>query len=166
MKSPDERLFDDDLRSGEFQIGAESGAWGAADPAFAPADLPWPHRVLWISPAARPNSPERFYIKIDVAGYPAVSPTGAFWDSVKLMPLETAKWPKGKEGSRFARIFRTDWMNAVAFYHPYDRFAFNGHQSWVTDLPHLVWTAEHTIVDYLSEFQELLNSEDYLGVEV
>lgn len=78
--------------------------------------------------------------------------------------LAPAKRPKGKPGSRVAMVFRLDWNNGTAFYHPYDRVAAQGHPDWATTQPHLVWTSDNTIVDFLEEFHSLLNSGDYLGV--
>jgi hypothetical protein len=78
--------------------------------------------------------------------------------------LALEKRPKGRPGSRFAKVFRTDWEGGRAFYHPYDRAAANSHADWPSTQPHLVWNANHTIVDYLAEFHALLNSGDYLGV--
>jgi hypothetical protein len=78
--------------------------------------------------------------------------------------LEIAKRPKGRPDSRCAKVFRTDWDGAVAFYHPYDRHAAKSHAEWITAQPHLVWTNKHTIVDFLEEFRSLLHSGDYIGV--
>ena len=71
-----------------------------------------------------------------------MSPTGAFWDPVKKQTLELGKWPKGKPGSRFAIVFRTDGFSAAgrAFYHPYDRAPVQDHTQWRAEQPHLIWT--------------------------
>jgi hypothetical protein len=164
MDRPDQRLFEEDLGSAEFRSGAAKGLWGIPGPEVLAAEPAWPNKILWIAAAARPNAPDRFYFTLDIAGYRAVPPTGTFWDLAKKSPLEIAKRPKGKPESRFERVFRTDWQNATAFYHPYDRVAAQGHPDWMRDQPHLIWTSNHTIVDYLEEFHSLLNSGDYLGV--
>ena len=78
--------------------------------------------------------------------------------------LDAARRPKGKDDSRFAKVFRTDWNKGRAFYHPYDRVAAEGHPDWRTQQPRLVWTSERSIVDYLEEIRSLLNSDDYVGV--
>ena len=90
--------------------------------------------------------------------------TGTFWDPASNSTLEFAKRPKGKPESRVARVFMTDWESGRAFYHPYDRVAAQSHGNWPAEQPHLVWTANHTIVDYLTEFHALLNSGDYIGI--
>jgi hypothetical protein len=164
MDSPDQRLFEEDLQSAEFRIGAEKGMWGLVEAELLPNDLKWPKRILWIAAATRPHAPERFYIIIDAEGYRSAPPTGTFWDTATKTPLDHAKRPKGKPDSRFAKVFRTDWNNGTAFYHPYDRVAANGHPDWARERPHLAWTSDHTIVDYLEEFHALLNSGDYSGV--
>ncbi|MFZ3327503.1 MAG: hypothetical protein WA231_17180 [Methylocella sp.] len=87
-------------------------------------------------------------------------------DPAKKAPLDIAKWPKGKLGSRFAMVFRATGFNGCgsAFYHPYDRVATQGHTEWPKQQPHLIWTNSHTIVDDLEEFQSLLTTGDYIGV--
>jgi hypothetical protein len=90
-------------------------------------------------------------------------PTGTFWDPGTGSVLTPEKRPRGKADSRFAKVFRTDWKDGLAFYHPYDRVAIEGHDKWPQEQPSLIWNADHTIVDYLEEFRSLLNSGDYLG---
>jgi hypothetical protein len=114
--------------------------------------------------AARANAPARFYVLLDLTGYRSVSPTGTFWDPTTKFALEFSKRPKGKPDSRFAKVFRTDWESGSAFYHPYDRVAAKGHTEWAKDQPHLVWTSDRTIVDYLEEFHSLLQCGDYIGL--
>ena len=163
MVAPDRRLFEADIESAEFRTGVITRRWGVPEELLSAA-MAWPTRVLWITAATRPASPDRFYISLDLCGYRAASPTGTFWDPLTQAPLELAKRPKGREGSRFAMVFRTDWNDGRAFYHPYDRVATAGHSNWSSEHPSHIWTSNHTIVDYLWEFHGLLNSGDYLGV--
>jgi hypothetical protein len=163
MERPDQRLFEEDLRSAEFQSGAIRGLWGLPEGALLPADLTWPSVILWITPATRTNAPDRFFVRLDASGYRSVPPTGTFWDPATRAALEFGKRPKGRPNSRVAKVFRTDWEGGRALYHPYDRVAAQSHAKWVAEQPHLVWTANHTIVDYLTEIHGLLNSGDYIG---
>ena len=164
MENPDQRLFEDDLASVEFRSGATKGMWGVAPQEIVPKDMTWPKRILWIAAGPRSNAPDRFYIAVDAAGYRTDPPTGTFWNPATQSLLEHSRRPRGRTGSRFAKVFRTDWNNGTAFYHPYDRVAAQGHLQWAKDQPHLAWTSNHTIVDYLEEFHVLLNGGDYLGV--
>jgi len=164
MEHPDQRLFDDDLRSVAFRTGVIAGRWERSDGGLPAADLPWPAVIFWIAAAHRNNAPDRFFVCLDVAGYRAVPPTGTFWDAATKTTLEFTKRPKGQADSRVAKVFRTDWESGRALYHPYDRVAAQSHPQWAGEQPHLVWTANHTIVDYLSEIHGLLNSGDYVGV--
>jgi len=164
MLQPDQRLFEADLLCPDFRSGAIKGRWGVAEADVMPVGLTWPNVILWMKALSRPNSPDRFYVALDCAGYRAASPTGTFWDPIAKETLAFAKRPKGKPNSRFAKVFRTDWKNGEAFYHPYDRIAAKGHEKWAREQPHLVWDSNHTIVDYLEEFHALLQSGDYLGV--
>jgi hypothetical protein len=164
MDKPDQRLFEHDLSSAEFRIGAEKRRWGVSAAEVLPTNLAWPNVILWIAAAARPNSPDLFHILLDAAGYRNASPTGMFWDPNTKATLDLAKRPKGTPNSRVAKVFRTDWNSGTAFYHPYDRVAAQGHAEWPKEQPHLIWTPDHTIVDFLEEFHSLLNSGDYIGV--
>ena len=164
MEKPDQRLFEEDLSSAEFGTGVVKEFWNLADTDVLPEGLAWPARVFWMSAAARANAPARFYVLLDLTGYRSVPPTGTFWDPTTKSTLEFSKRPKGKPDSRFARVFRTDLESGSAFYHPYDRVAAKGHPDWAKDQPRLVWTSDHTIVDYLEAFHSLLQCGDYIGV--
>lgn len=167
MLPPDHRLFEADLQSAEFRNGVVKGWWDTAEEDTYPISLAWPNVVLWIRPTQRSNAPERYYLTLNCTGYRVASPTGAFWDPVEKRNLDKSKWPKGKPGSRFAKVFRTDdgWKNSgAAFYHPYDRVAVSDHTQWHQQQPSLVWDGNHTITDYLEEFHTLLQSRDYIGV--
>lgn len=163
MNSPDQRVFESDLQSAEFRIGAVKGQWGLPGVDTVSA-IAFPRVVLWIAAQPRPNAPDRYYLLLDVAGYRASAPTGTFWDPSSGGALALDKRPKGAQGSRFAQVFRTDWEGGSAFYHPYDRRAATTHAQWPADQPHLVWTSEHTIVDFLAEFHGLFQSGEYLGI--
>jgi hypothetical protein len=164
MKSPDQRAFEADLCEAEFRIGFAEGQWGTATEEVVPDDIHWPRVVLWIASAKRPAAPDRFYVLLDCANYKTVPPTGTFWDPVTKKMSAVDKRPKGKSGSRVARVFRTDWNNGSAFYHPYDRVAAQTHPNWANEQPHLIWGPDHTIVNLLDELHVLLNSEDYVGI--
>lgn len=164
MDKPDQRLFEADLGSAEFRAGAQKEHWGLPGTDILPEQPAWPLRILWVAAAPRANAPNRFYLQLNLSDYRTVPPTGTFWDPKGRSILEIAKRPKGKEGSRFAKVFRTDWEGGQAFYHPYDRVAAKGHPNWATEQPSLIWDSSHTIIDYLEEIHSLLNCGDYLGL--
>jgi hypothetical protein len=107
MEPPDKRLFDADLAAADFRNGVVNGWWDLAEAEVLPPGLTWPRAILWIAPAPRSDAPSRFYVSLDVAGYRAVPPTGAFWDLAANGPLDAARRPKGRDGSRVAKVFRT-----------------------------------------------------------
>lgn len=164
MKRPDERLFEADTMSAAFLAGAAKGRWGLAEDDLVPDTLVWPMIVVWMAAAARPGAPDRYYVLLDASDYRGVPPTGTFWNPTTKETTPFADRPKGATNSRFAKVFRTDWENGRAFYHPYDRVAASSHTAWPTEQPHLIWDSEHTIVDYLEEFSSLLHCGDYIGV--
>ena len=112
----------------------------------------------------RANAPKRFHLALDGTGYRGRAVTGTVCDPTTGAQVDHAKRPKGRPGSRVAMVFRTDWNSGTAFYHPYDRIAAESHTEWPKQQPHLVWTSEHTIVDFLREFHGLLHSKDYVGI--
>src|SRR5580698_9661108 len=113
MEPPDQRLFEADLVSAEFRNGAQNAWWGVPDRDQLPPDLVWPRVVIWVAPAVRQGSPNRFYLLLDAEGYRSVPPTGTFWDPSTKTALDLAKRPKGRAGSRCAMVFRTDWKNTA-----------------------------------------------------
>jgi hypothetical protein len=161
---PDQLLFAEDLSSAEFRSGVVEGFWGLPGGDILPEPPGWPKVVLWIAAAPREGAPDRFYFGLDAAGYRTDPPTGTLWDPATMAALAFDKRPKGRPNSRFAKVFRTDWEKGVALYHPFDRVAAKGHPNWRNEQPHLIWTPERTIVDYLEEFHGLLNCGDYVGV--
>ena len=164
MARPDQLLFTEDLASAEFRNGELAGRWGRPGADVVPEPPIWPSVVLWIAAAPRAGAPDRFYLCLDATGYRTEPPTGTLWDPTTKAALAHDKRPKGKPKSRFALVFRTDWENGRAFYHPFDRVAAKGHPNWPKEQPHLIWTPERTIVDFLDEFHRLLHSGDYIGV--
>ncbi len=161
MLSPSQRLFEDDLRSAEFRAGALKGAWGIIEDA-----VEWPRAILWIAAANRSDAPDHFCFDLDLSEYRGLPPTGTLWDPQTKSALAFDKFPKGKLGSRVAKVFRTDnWAKQnKALYHPYDRVAAQSHPDWPTGQPHLVWNDSRSIIDYLDEMRKLLNSGEYIGV--
>ena len=161
---PDQRLLEEDFASPGYRAGAARRLWGRLPSRKAPASLAWPRIIIWIAAAIRDNAPNRFHFLLDATGYRARPLTGTVCEPVTGTHVDHAKRPKGRPGSRFGMVFRTDWNNGTAFYHPYDRIASESHPEWLNQQPHLVWTPEHTIVDFLKEFHGLLQSKDYVGI--
>lgn len=159
MECPDEALFRFDLTSAAYRAGVVKGLWGYQD------GSDWPFAVFWMAATQRDRSPDRYFVRLDLTGYRTKPPTGRLWDPQTRSGLDFSRYPQGAPNSRFARVFRTDWGESHrAFYHPYDRVAADSHSEWRQQLPHLIWTSDHTIVDFLEEFQSLLTSGEYVGV--
>jgi len=167
VMKPDEAALRGDLRSVDFRVGVAEGRWDLADP----PGVVWPYAVFWVAAPLRPNSPDRFHLRLDCAGYPAVGPTGRFWDHTSAGPLPLGDYPKGTGDT--AKVFRTDWppqkaetgdTPGSALYHPFDRRPASDHPDWKTKHPELMWTSEHTVVDYLEMVYGLLNTPTYTGI--
>lgn len=157
MPSPSQCLFETDIQSAEFRNGVHKKYWDVVS-------QDWPRVILWIRAAPRNGAPDRYHIVVDLDNYRTSAPTGTFWDPETEATLDTSKRPKGRNKGRVATVFRTDWKKGLAFYHPYDRMAADSHPGWQADQPHLAWTPDHTIVDYLEVIRSLLNSDDYIGI--
>ena len=152
---PDEGMFRNDMTLDAFLVGAASDHWEIFN-------LDWPYVFTWIEAASRPNSPSRFALRLTCSGYPSRGPTGTLWNQATNGPLEHAAWPKGRQ--RFAHVFRTDWEGGLSLYHPYDGLALEKHPEWTSKYTARLWTPRHTITDWLAEFHELLNCDEYEGV--
>lgn len=158
--APDQRIVTEHLQTPEFRSGVADGIWGHIEV----EQVPWPHVLLWIAAPARKDAPDRFHVRLDCTGYPTDAPTGNLVDPCSWGPLDAARRPKGRTGSRFARVMRTDWEGGRAFYHPFDRRAAKSHPDWPKAMPRKLWTPAHTLTSWLEEFYALFQSDDYLGV--
>jgi hypothetical protein len=160
VKSNARRLIEAELASAEFRAGEIRGWWRLATPID---QLQWPCVFTRVRAAPRPNSPDEWLVRWDVDNYTAQRCTGGFWDESKGEFLAAASWPKGREGSTVAAVFKTQGWAAPGrgFYHPWDRLAAPGHAEW-TDVS-FNWRPEITLTDYISQFHRWLNCEDYRG---
>lgn len=153
--SPAERLAREHLAGGRFQAGLDAGDWRIVE------ELEWPHVVIAVRAAARPNGSEEFALRFDLTDYPTRAPTAMPWDVEAGVKLGPERRPKG---DRVGMAFRVNWEGGVALYVPYDRVALESHPAWRTQYPRLVWDPTKKITFYLIKVHELLNDEDYQGV--
>lgn len=151
--TPDERTLRAHLEGARFLAGVQAGRWRLLN-------LAWPYATFAISAAPRSNGPEEFVLRLDVAGYPHLAPTGSLWDNETDRSLEPARRPKG---DRAAHVFRTDWADGIAMYAPWDRSALESHHDWAQKYPHDAWNPTRDITFVLNNVHNILNADDYLG---
>jgi hypothetical protein len=159
MSTNAHRLLVSDLAGAGFRAGELRGDWtliGAAQ------EISWPYVFTLVRAAARQNCPEQWLVRWDATNYGSAPLTGGFWDADTASFLAKEKWPRGRQGSVIASVFKIEGWAAPGqgFYHPWDRTALANH-SW-TD-PRWAWKPELTLADYVAQFHRWLNSEDYLG---
>jgi hypothetical protein len=160
-ETPDQRALEVDLGGGPFRIGVAEGRWDVGESSIVPKELIWPRRIFWVRAAPREKAPNRFYFCFDFANYPIDAPTGTCWDAESKQTLAIEKRPKGT--GQVGKVFRTDWEDGRALYHPYDRVAATSHTEWAGKYPYKIWTRGHTVVDLLTEIYVLLQSKEYTG---
>lgn len=151
--TPDELAFCEHVSGAPFQAGVDGGRWRLLY-------IDWPTATLAISAASRPDSPEEFFFRFELADYPSVA-TACPIDIATGQTLPAEMRPKGEH---VGWAFRTDWQEGQALYVPWDRVAIAGHPEWQTKHAGKLWSEEEGIVTHLRFSHELLNSEDYLGV--
>ena len=159
VEPPALRRLRADLDDVPFQIGADEGRWGVVvDPAAA-----WPNVVFWVAAAERPASPERFHLRLNFDGYPALGPSGSFWNVDAADWLAASAWPKGR--GQVAAVFRIDWAHPRhVLYHPLDRVSLSTHPNWPREYPADVWRSDKDASHYLHMVHGLLNCNDYTGI--
>ena len=166
----DQEAFESDIASDEFQDGVVRGKWGLlSDDDRSKQDVPivWPHAVIWVQAAERPNSPDRYHFFFTLDGYPKLAPTSHCWDPLTRSKLDPTKWPVSCDPEEVT--FRIDWEWQAgkgkydALYAPWDRRGLDTHQNWIKEFPNVAWESKHTIVHYLERNHELLNSKTYRG---
>lgn len=154
LQRPDERALRADLKRPEFLLGEHRGRWKLVS-------IEWPHVVIEVSAAARPDSPSAYTLRFECSAYPAQAVTAGLWDSANNLALAHQCWPYGSD--RFMKVFRTDWKDGSCLYLPCDRQSFEGHPQWVTDHPAQIWDPAKGILLYLEAVHELLHSSSYHG---
>ena len=154
--SPDEVAVLEHLKGGRFLSGISAKRWRLIS-------VDWPIVLVAVSAAERPNSPTEFVLRMELAGYPDVAPTGGLWDPDSDVSLPAAIRPKGEE---VAQIFRSDgWVGGpTAMYAPWDRFGLQAHPDWAQKYPLTAWNASRDLSFILSNVHKVLNSYDYLGI--
>lgn len=148
----DELAFIDDLAGARFQDGVDRGKWRLVSSM-------WPFAVIAVSSAPRENSPDEFFLRFQLEGYPAGA-TAAPWNPEGDQVLQPDKRPKGE---RAAWAFRIDWNEGTALYVPWDRVAVEGHPDWPVKHRLELWDPAEGITSYLRRVHELLNADDYEG---
>jgi hypothetical protein len=148
-----ERLFRDDVTSGDFAAGVDRGYWNMLS-------LSWPIALIEVAAAPRENAPDGYVLRFDLSGYPD-APTAQLWDPQADAPLAVSQWPGG--GERTLRAFNPAW-NPNALYLPIDRLALLGHDAWRAIPGTHVWDPAGDITQYVRLVHELLNEDCYTGV--
>ncbi len=150
----DERVFRHHLQAAPFLSGVGRSRWRLVGVA-------WPHVVVAVRAADRSGSPAEYGFRFECTGYPQEPPMAQPWDMVANGPLLAQWWPTGR--SRVPMAFRPDWAGGQGLYLPCDRSAIGSHPNWRTEHPHLVWSPDRDITQYLKVIYEHLNSQDYTG---
>jgi hypothetical protein len=153
--SPDRLLLEQDLAAPEFRCGEIEGRWRHMGTA-------WPHTIIAVSAAVRPNSPCEYGFRFECSGYRQTPVTAQPWDVAANKPLAFGQWPTGK--SILPSIFRPDWKGGQCLYLPCDRLSIEGHDTWRHEHPSRLWQPSRGIICYLEQLHDLLHQVDYTGV--
>lgn len=153
---PDQRLLEHDLAAAEFRCGEIEGHWRHVA-------TTWPHVVIAVSAAPRPNALAEYGFRFECTGYRQSPPTSRPWDLTTNAPLAFNCWPTGR--SIVPSVFRTNWKDGTCLYLPCDRMAIEGHTNWYHEYPERVWNPLRGIVCYLEQLYDLLTSNDYTGAQ-
>jgi len=153
MATPDQRSFHAHLERVPFQAGVDHGRWRVVG-------IAWPHAIIAVAAAPRPDSPAEFHLRMELTGYPQQAPIITAWDPVADGVLAARKRPRGEIVSV---VFRADWEHGRALYAPYDRIALQSHPNWAREYPGQAWNSSRDIIFVVSDLHRLLNSDDYQG---
>ena len=151
---PDCLSFERDLAAIEFRCGQAENRWRHIT-------TTWPHSVIAVSAAPRPNSPTEYGFRFECNGYPKVPITCQPWNLSTDAPLALNKWPTGRV--IVPSVFRPGWKAGQCLYIPCDRISIQGHVNWPNEHPHRLWNPARGIICYLEQIHELLNQGDYTG---
>lgn len=151
---PDERALREHLQSARFQVGVDAGRWHLVL-------LAWPIAVIAVAAAPRDSAPTEYALRFDLTGYP-YRVTAAPWDAESNCPLSADRRPAG---NRAGHVFRTDWNEGRALYAPWDQVALEGHADWPARYSMYAWNQQRDLTFYLANVFEVLNDDDYLGLQ-
>ena len=153
--SPDERVFREHLTDTRFNAGFKQGRWRIV------GSIEWPHVLFAVSAATRENSPDEFFFRFNLSGYPGEAPTATPWDPRTESVLAPDLRPRGE---RVGNVFRSDWENGQALYAPCDRVALRWHPEWRQSYAAYAWDGTKDIAWVLQFIYRLLNDADYRGI--
>lgn len=153
--APDRLLLEQDLAAPEFRCGELEGRWRQVATA-------WPHTIIAVSAAERPNAPREYGFRFECTGYRQTPATAQPWDWVAGSALPFNRWPTGR--SILPSIFRPEWKGGQCLYLPCDRLSIEGHDRWFDEHPSRLWQPQRGIICYLEQLYDLLHQSDYSGV--
>jgi hypothetical protein len=152
--APDEAAFRAHTGGGRFLAGVDAGEWGRPETC-------WPHAIIAVSAAERDGSPDEYFLRFLLSGYPNVGATACVWNADEGRMAMEAERPK----VRFSPSpFRTDWRNGEALYLACDRVAADTHSDWPQKYPGDLWDPKRGISKYLISVHEILHSDAYTGI--
>jgi hypothetical protein len=155
VSTPDQLLLEADLAAPEFRCGEFENRWRHVA-------TTWPHVVIAVAAAERPNCPTEFAFRFECSGYRQTPVTAQPWDTAANAPLPAPRWPTGN--GIVTSVFRPDWKGGVCLYLPCDRVALDGHSEWPAQYPNRLWQPARGIVCYLEQIHDLLNQSGYAGL--
>jgi|GEM_PF-2980214 len=156
--SPDQELFESHLTQGDFQKGVVLGYWGQT----VMPSIAWPCIIIWIQAVPRPKSPDRYFFRFTLDGYPKEAPSAFVCDPRTGSEISPQEWPNG--AGDVAMVFCVNnWENRKALYAPWDRAGLRCHPEWKTTYAADAWSPRCSITHFLSRTHVLLNCDDYTG---
>ena len=150
----DEQVFRDHLKAGPFQSGVDRRRWRLLS-------IKWPHALITIQAAERVGAPPEYAFRFECTNYPQSPPTAQPWDPDGNTALPPGRWPNGVR--RVPLAFNPGWKGGQCLYLPCDRVSIEGHDTWRTQHPSMIWSSASDITHYLRIVHDLLNSSDYSG---
>jgi len=155
--TPDQEIFEAHIVENDFRNGVVLGHWD-----IHPVEgVTWPILVMWASAAPRPSSPDKYFFRFTLDGYPNNPPTSyiCLADGSKA---PDPKWPSGLNDVAMAFCV-SGWNNRSGLYAPWDRVGLTAHPEWKDQHKGVAWEKTFTITHYLNRVYNLLNHDDYKG---
>lgn len=133
------------------QIGVARGQWQIGE-------LDYPYLMVRVSASAQTCAHGYVDLRIEISGYPNLGITACPWSAEENLPLPAGQRPTA---GRAGTVFRTDWENGHALYHPCDRVAVGSHADWTREHVDELWDAEQGIAKFLRLIHTTLNEVDH-----
>lgn len=139
-----------DLQEAGFRLGVDRGRWRLLR-------CEWPYVFFGVCAVDK----HWYCLRLELSNYPQDAPWGCLCDVTTGEVLPVEKRPKSRDSDNSGIVSAVFRSGHSEIYAPCDRRALVRHDEWPKKYPHKVWGIDKTVIFYLEQIHDALNSSDY-----